>query len=111
MGSVVFGRAHTYIFWKKRRPAAPSLYYYPLAIFLTAAYGPGPAGARARQPGAHWRCDETNDTFGHQTGVPHVTRGHAGPMTELLLRTVGFRDSSIARVALSDGPMLKGGER
>ena len=81
------------------------------AIFLTAAYGPGPAGARARQPGAHWRCDETNDTFGHQTGVPHVTRGHAGPMTELLLRTVGFRDSSIARVALSDGPMLKGGER
>ena len=80
-------------------------------IFLTAAYGPGPAGARARQPGAHWRCDEANDTFGHQTGVPHVTRGHAGPMTELLFRTVGFRDSSIARVALSDGPMLKGGER
>ena len=29
--SVVFGRAHTYIFWKKRRPAAPSPCYYPLA--------------------------------------------------------------------------------
>ena len=26
----MFGRAHTYIFWKKRRPAAPSPCYYPL---------------------------------------------------------------------------------
>ena len=43
--SGVFGRAHTYIFWKKRRPAAPSPCYYPLLPTPLRLGGP-----RAREP-------------------------------------------------------------